>query len=374
MTDLAPSPTTTIRAALVTERGIVLTDRPVPEPGLGQVQLAPLVVGLCGSDVHAAAGKHPWMRLPYAPGHEVVAVVRALGEGVDGVAVGDRVVLEPTLPCWNCKQCRAGRQNLCEHLEFVGCGFVQGGLADLLTVPADRLHPLPPTMSDLDAALVEPLATPVHAVRLAAGEQSLAGRTVVVIGGGTIGQFVFAAARHRGADRVVVVDPMPAKRDLARARGAVAAIDPNTEDVVDRIGELLGESTDFVFDCVGIEATLAQGIALADRAGTVVVVGVPTADVSMSLELVQDRQIRIQGAATYLPEDYTEAIEMIAAGVVDAGTFVTAEYSMDELPEALAAATDPATMKVVVRPRPGSAPRPTHVNTHDSTRHKEQPL
>lgn len=340
----------TIRRAMVTAVDTIeVVEVPKPQPEPNEVSVRTGVVGICGSDLHAVAGHHPWMRIPYAPGHEVVGVVEAVGSDVTTVGVGVRVTVEPTLPCWTCKQCLAGNENICEHLQFLGCGYEQGALADSFTVPANRLHVLDDAMSDLDAALIEPLATPCHAVRLAVGDASLAGRAVVIIGAGTIGQLALAAARDRGADRVAVIDPMSSKRDLAVRRGAAAAFDPMSDDVVEAVLEHFGETADVVLDCVAVEATVAQAVQLVGRAGTVVVVGVPARDVVVPLQLIQDRQIRLQGAATYVPEDYRAATRIILSGAVAAADFISAEFPMERIDEALAAAKDPDTVKVVVR-------------------------
>lgn len=344
--------TPTIRKTMVTDIDtFILETVPTPSPGPGEASVRTTLVGICGSDLHAVAGHHPWMSLPYAPGHEVVGIVNAVGAEVTEVEVGDRVTVEPTLPCWECKQCLMGRENICENLQFLGCGYVQGAIADSFTVPANRLHLLEDSMGDQDAVLIEPLATPIHAVRLAVGNDcSLAGRTVVIIGVGTIGQLVLTAAQHWGADRVVVVDPLEAKRDMALRRGAEAAFDPAHGDIVDTVREHFGESADFVFDCVSIGVTLDQGIRLADRAGTVVVVGVPAKDVTIQLKLVQDRQIRILGAATYVPEDYRTAVDIITSGAVRASELITAYFPFDRLAEAFHAAADAQTVKVAVHP------------------------
>src|SRR5690348_6127679 len=143
---------------------------PVPEPGEALVRS--LVAGVCGSDLHAAHGRHPFVALPYRPGHEVVGVVES---AAGGFAVGQRVIVEPDLPCWTCKMCTTGRENLYENLKFFGCGYPQGGMADYFTLAANRLHPVPDALDDHAAALIEPLSTPVHAVRLAG---DVAGRSV----------------------------------------------------------------------------------------------------------------------------------------------------------------------------------------------------
>jgi 2-desacetyl-2-hydroxyethyl bacteriochlorophyllide A dehydrogenase len=340
-----------IRKAVVTAVDTIeLIEVPAPRPGVGEVSVRTSVAGICGSDLHAVAGHHPWMRIPFPPGHEVVGIVDTLGPGVTSVAVGARVTVEPTLPCWHCKQCLAGNENICENLRFLGCGYAQGAIADSFTVPANRLHVLDESMSDLDAVLIEPLATPCHAVRLAVGDGSLAGRTVAIVGGGTIGQLTLAAVLDRGADSVVVIDPMASKRELARRRGAAAAFDPAVEDLVETVLKHFGETVDVVFDCVAIEATVEQGVRLVGRAGTVVIVGVPARDVVVPLQVVQDRQIRIQGAATYVPEDYATAMRIIASGAVAAEDFISAEFPLDQASEALEAAKDLETVKVVVCP------------------------
>ena len=145
----------------------VATDAAVPSPKAHEALVRSVVTGICGSDTHAAHGRHPFIPIPYHPGHEAVGVVEALGSQVNGLAVGQRVTVEPDLPCWTCKMCTTGRQNLCESLQFFGCGWEQGGMADYFTVAANRLHAVPDELDDATAALIEPLSTPLHAVRLA---------------------------------------------------------------------------------------------------------------------------------------------------------------------------------------------------------------
>lgn len=327
---------------------IVLVDAPKPEPAAGEVLVEMRVTGVCGSDTHAAAGHHPFVSLPYHPGHEVVGIVCELGPEVIGVAVEDHVTVEPTLPCWHCKMCSTGRSNLCENLVFFGCGYNQGGMADFFTVPADRLHVIPAGMSDLQAALIEPLSTPVHAVRISGGVE---GKAVVIIGAGTIGLLVLAAALHAGARTVIMTDMLPSKRDRALRLGADAVFDAGDANVVDAVRSRLGESADVVFDCVAVQATVDQAILLADKAGTVMIVGVPTGPVTVPLPIVQDHQLRIQGSATYLPEDYRKAIEIIAAGEVRTEDLVTSQFPLEQVAQAFAASAGGEEVKVLITRR-----------------------
>jgi len=329
---------------------ILLVDAAVPIPEPDEILVESLVIGLCGSDTHAASGHHPFIALPYNPGHEVVGTVRELGTDVTDVQVGDRVIVEPTLPCWNCKMCTTGRVNLCENLRFFGCIHDQGGMADFFTIPANRVHAVPEDLTDLQAVLIEPLSTPVHAVNLSGG---VAGKAVAIIGAGTIGLLVLAAARHAGARRIVMTDVLASKRQRARRLGADAVVDAGSPDVVPRVRSELDESADVVFDCVAIQSTVDQAIQLAVKGGTVMIVGVPTRPVTVPLSLIQDYQIRVQGSATYLPSEYDIAIEIIRAGEVRVEGFVTARYPLDRAAAALASSAGGEEVKVVVLARGG---------------------
>jgi threonine dehydrogenase-like Zn-dependent dehydrogenase len=275
---------------------IVAEPLPVLAPHEALVSL--LVSGVCGSDLHGLHSTHPTMKPPYYPGHEVVGVVREIGGEVTTVKVGQRVTPEPPLPCGNCKMCRTERSNLCENLQFFGCGFREGGMADVFSIRADRLHVVPGGFDLRQAALIEPLSTPVHAARLAG---DLTGKAVAIIGCGTVGLLMLAVARAHGARKVVVTDVLANKRVGALARG-----------------------------------------------GTVVIVGVPSRPVEVPIFLLQDRQIRLQGATTSVAEDYAEAMEIIASGAVDAGTMVTASFPLERARDAFAAAASGKHLKVLV--------------------------
>jgi 2-desacetyl-2-hydroxyethyl bacteriochlorophyllide A dehydrogenase len=324
---------------------IAVEEADLPVPGPDEALVATLVAGVCGSDLHAAHGRHPFVPLPYRPGHEVVGVVETAGCAVADLAPGQRVIVEPDLPCWTCKMCASGRENLCENLQFFGCGYHQGGMADYFTLPANRLHPVPDELDDLTAALIEPLSTPVHAVRLAG---DVGGRSIAVLGAGTIGLLTLAVLRAHGAGKVVSTDPLPAKRDRAAALGADATIDATAPDVAGQVRTALGGSADIVFDCVSVQSSVGQAIAIADKGGTVVIVGVPAEAVTVPLPVVQDHQIRIQGSATYLPEDYRESARLLGQGAVRTADFVTAVRPLAQAAEAFALAGSGDHVKVLV--------------------------
>ncbi|AGZ45207.1 zinc-dependent alcohol dehydrogenase [Actinoplanes friuliensis] len=334
---------------VVTPDRVQVVEAAVPSPGPGEVLLRTLVAGVCGSDTHALRGRHPNVTPPYAPGHEVVGVVVEVAPDVTAVSVGQRVIVEPDLPCWSCKQCLAGRQNLCENLGFFGCGSEQGGMSDQFTIDVRRLHVVPDGLDDRTAALIEPVSTPVHAIRLAGDVKD---RAVAILGAGTIGLLTLKVAKAHGAGRVVMTARSARSRERALAFGADAVVDATATDAADQVRAALGESADVVFDCVAEQSTTLQALRIADKGGTVVVVGVPAGDVQIPLALLQDSQLRIQGSATYLPEDYTDAMTLLADGTVRASDFVTAVRPLTEAAEAFADAESTAHIKVLLAPNP----------------------
>lgn len=342
--NIAP-PIATMRRVVVATGGIAVVEAETPRPNPGEVLVRSVVAGVCGSDTHAAHGRHPFISLPYHPGHEVVGVVVEVGAGVNAVTPGQRVTIEPDLPCWNCKQCNTGRENLCENLRFFGCVHDQGGMADYFTIDARRVHVVPDQLNYLAAALIEPLSTPVHAVRLAGGVKD---RAVAILGAGTIGLLLLRVVLAHGAKRVVVTDMLPDKRDRALALGADAVVDAAVGGAVEQVRAALNESADVVFDCVAAAGTVRQAIGMASKGGTVVIVGVPTGEVAVPLPIVQDHQIRIQGSATYLPEDYAESMRLLLRGDVRVDDIVTSVVPLESVADAFAQSASGQHVKVLV--------------------------
>jgi L-iditol 2-dehydrogenase len=281
------------------------------------------------------------------PGHEIAGVVEQVGSDVDHLVAGTRVLLEANVVDGTCRYCRAGVYNQCEHLLVVGCQM-PGAMADRFEVPAEKLIPIPDDVSDDDAAIVEPLSSGTHAIRLADGVE---GKRVAVLGTGTIGLLTVAAARASGAAAIATTDLVSENRQRAVAMGADAAIDPlegSDADVADAIRDALGERPDVTFDCVAVQATVDLAVDLAQRGGTVIVLGVPTDRRSVALPLVQDREIRIQGSAMYVRCDVERALEIVRAGGVDATHLITGRFAMNDAAQAFAAAASTEHVKVQV--------------------------
>ncbi|MCW2557970.1 MAG: alcohol dehydrogenase [Mycobacterium sp.] len=326
---------------------VIVETVPAPVPIAGEARVRTTVVGICGSDLHAASGHHPFIDLPYRPGHEAVGVVEAVGPGVDESWVGRRVAIEPNLACGHCTQCRSGRYNICRELLVFGCQ-TPGALADSFTIAEDRLVGLADDLDDRHAVLIEPLATPVHAVRRAAETVGdLRGRPVVVIGAGPIGLFSLLAARQVGAT-VIVADLLESKRARAERLGAAGTFDPAAPDAIAAARRLIGGPAAVVIDCVARESSVAQAVELVDKGGAIMIVGVAAGATPVPLGLIQDRELALIGSLMYVREDFTAALDMLAAGAVPVDEIISAEFDLEHSAEAFAASADAENVKVLV--------------------------
>jgi 2-desacetyl-2-hydroxyethyl bacteriochlorophyllide A dehydrogenase len=326
---------------------IAVETEPVPHPRPGEVRVRPTVVGVCGSDTHACLGSHPFIDLPYRPGHEVVGVVDEIGDGVEGLGAGDRVVVEPNLACGRCPQCRAGRYNICANLQVFGCQ-TPGGLADRFVIAADRLHRLPSSLADLDAVLIEPLATPVRAVR---STGDLTGKSVLILGAGPIGLLAMTAARTAGAARIAVTDLQASKRERAAQLGADVIIDGRASNAVEQVTLALDGPTDVVFDCVARGTSMAQATDVVAKGGEIVIIGVGApGQTPVRLDLIQDREIVVRGSLMFVAQDFATSLRLVTAGAVRADDLVTSVFEgLDGAAGAFRASTDPEECKVLVR-------------------------
>ncbi|MBB3664236.1 2-desacetyl-2-hydroxyethyl bacteriochlorophyllide A dehydrogenase [Prauserella sediminis] len=310
-----------------------------PRPGLGEALVAPSYVGICGSDLHVYAGRHPFVRPPVVTGHESIGEVLAIGDGVTGIDRGERVLINPLVHCGQCAACAAGALNTCESARVLG--FKLPGTARTRTVQdASRLHRVPDAVATDVACLAEPLATAVHAVGRTHGPPAL--ENVLVIGGGCIGLAVLLAARAHGAGRITLVEPVAAKRDLASRLGADRVVEP------ERLGELAGFTT--AFDCVAGADTLRAAVAGTRGGGRVVVVGVPSrTELDLPLPRMQRFEVDLVGSGMYLPADIDSALSLIADGAIDPRPLISRCFPLADASSAYPAAADPDTVKVLVR-------------------------
>src|SRR5215216_7888499 len=251
------------RAAVLTRPGeIVVEDRPIPEPGPREVLVEIASVGVCGSDIHYYEHGRigPFVvNAPLILGHESAGRVAAVGDEVTKHAVGDRVTLEPGVPCGRCEQCRAGRYNLCPDVVFFATPPVDGAFTDHVVIHEDFAFALPDSLSDDVGALMEPLSVGIWACRKARVQ---AGDRVLVTGAGPIGQLVMQVALANGATQVEVSDVNEHRLALAERTGATRAF---------RAGDDEPSTADVFIECSGHPAALQAGIAALRPAGTAVI-------------------------------------------------------------------------------------------------------
>jgi L-iditol 2-dehydrogenase len=261
-----------------------LVDGPVPAPGPGEVQVRVEAVGICGSDLHdfseGKVGDTP-CQYPMVLGHEPAGVVVSTGTGVTGWAPGDRAALEPALYCYHCEFCLSGRHNICANIRFLSSPVDPGYFREFVNLPAGNLLPLPRGVGFNEGTLFEPLAVALHSMKFAALQPR---ETAVVFGAGPIGLLTLIVLKLRGAGRVWVVEPVAHRREMAKAAGADAVIDPHTVDAARQILQDTGKrGVDLAIDCATRENTVNLAIQAVRNGGRLVITGIP-ADLHVSLE------------------------------------------------------------------------------------------
>jgi L-iditol 2-dehydrogenase len=282
-------------------------------------------VGICGSDVHYfAEGGIGSQRVayPFTVGHEGAGLVEAVGTAVTRVRVGDRIAIDPALPCGVCDQCKAGRPHTCRNQRFLGCpGQIEGCLAEYLVMPEASCFPIPDTMTLDQAATVEPLSIGVYAVSLA---PPMPGAKIGILGAGPIGLSVLLPARSEGVGQVYMTDKIDARVRVALRAGADWAGNPDTEDVVEAIAQREPELLDAVFECSGDQAAMDQAIQLLKPGGMLLLIGIPGAQnrVSFDINLLRRKEIRIQNVRRQ-NGCVQRAIDLIADRAVDVDVMIT---------------------------------------------------
>lgn len=335
------------RAAIMyAPRDVRVEEALVPKPGPREVLVEIKSVGVCGSDVHYYEHGRigPFVvRAPLVLGHESAGVVVGLGAEASKHQIGGRVAIEPGVPCGACRQCRAGRYNLCPEVKFFATPPVDGAFANYVAVHEDFAFPLPDSVSDDAGALIEPLSVGLWACRKA---DLAPGAEVLVTGAGPIGLLAMAAAFASGAAAVTITDVYPARLDLARRLGATRALDVSREPLADA-----GVEADALIECSGNPSALADGIRALRPAGVAVAVGIALGEeVSVPLSVLQNREITLTGIFRYA-HTYPAAIALVAAGRIDLDAIVSGHYALDDTAEALQAGRrDPAKVKVMVTP------------------------
>jgi 2-desacetyl-2-hydroxyethyl bacteriochlorophyllide A dehydrogenase len=314
-----------MRAAVISGPGEVeVTTIDDPAPEAGEVVVAVAACGICGTDLHILDG-HFAPSLPIVPGHEFAGEVVAVGKGVEQVAIGDRVAVDPSLYCGACQECRRGRGNLCERWGAIGVSTA-GGAADFAVAPAGSCVQLPEHLDLRDAALIEPLSCAVRGfdvVDVRLGDRCL------IYGAGTMGLINLTLALRSGATRVDVVDLSPSRLDGARNAGATSTA--ASADDLDP-----GRGWDLVIDCTGVVAAIEDGLGRVRRGGTFLQFGVAneSAVASWSPFQIYNNEITIAGSMAVL-HSFERAAELFSAGVLEPGSIISDRIPLEQYPDAI---------------------------------------
>ncbi|MGK7868565.1 L-idonate 5-dehydrogenase [Falsiroseomonas sp. E2-1-a20] len=323
-------------------RDLRVEDQPEAAPGPGQVAIRIRAGGICGSDLHYYQhGGFGVVRVrePMVLGHEIAGEVAGLGPGVAGLAVGDRVAVNPSLPCGTCKYCLSGAAQHCLDMRFYGSAMrmphIGGGFRQSLVCEAARAVKLPADMPLQRAAFAEPLAVCLHAARQAG---PLLGARVLVTGAGPIGMLCLLVARHAGARHVVMTDLAPKPLALALQLGADAAHDLRAEpEALAPYGADKGHF-DVVFECAGSGAALAGAIAAARPGATIVQVGLG-GDATVPLNALVAKEITLRGTFRF-HEEFALAVDILARGAIDPMPLLTEVLPMEQAVAAFDLAAD----------------------------------
>jgi L-iditol 2-dehydrogenase len=306
-------------------------DVPAPVAGPADVIVAVKACGICGSDVHGMDGSTGRRRPPIIMGHEAAGVISSLGSGVIGWKAGDRVTFDSTIYCGHCEFCRRGLINLCDNRRVLGVSCEDyrqnGAFAEYVAVPQHILYRLPDGLTFEHAALVEPFAIALHAVRRAPPTLN---DTVVVVGAGMIGLALVQALSQAGCGRLIAVDVAADRLALAAKCGATTAINSATEEAPAAILRLTrGLGADLAFEAVGLPATVDLTLRCLRKGGAATLVGNVTPKVEFPLQTAVTRELTIHGSCASQGE-YPACLDMLARGALRAAPLISATAPLAE--------------------------------------------
>jgi L-iditol 2-dehydrogenase len=316
-----------MKQSVMTRPGVIeFRDISRPTAGPGEVLVHIQRIGVCGSDIHVYHGLHPYTSYPIVQGHEVSGLIAEVGAGVAGLRVADLVTFMPQVTCGECYPCTHGMEHICESLKVMGFQ-TDGAGQEYFPVAASKVLKMPGGISLDQAAMVEPVAVGVHAIRRGGG---VAGKNVVVLGAGTIGNMLAQSARAAGANKVMLSDINAYKLERAQACGFECAVNPRENDLASVVRNCMGpDRADVIFECVGAEETITAAVDIARKGSTIVIVGVFGKQPVVDIGLVQDRELTLVGTLMYQKPDFEQAVEWLAAGKLNLSALISARFPFE---------------------------------------------
>mmetsp|Transcript_9679 Transcript_9679/g.21606 ORF Transcript_9679/g.21606 Transcript_9679/m.21606 type:complete len:369 (+) Transcript_9679:50-1156(+) len=361
-----PTLSETDAAVLVGLKQLKVLKRAVGPPARDQVQLKMDCVGICGSDMaywsKGIAGGFVEIDFSEAGlcsgycgqmGHECSGTVLQVGDDVSNLQVGDRVALEPGVPCGGCKPCRLGRYNLCPRMKFIGSAVnkVPGAMCTVFNHAASFCYKLPPNVSLEEGALLEPLCVSLQAVTRA--EVGL-GHNVLVSGAGPIGLMTALCCAAAGAASITITDMVDAKLETARSLGVTYALKANTPNIVEVMESQLGEKFDVCFECCGVPSALDICVRAAASGGKVCVVANFSDSTPVRLQEAARREIDIIGVYRYC-NLYPKALALVASGKVNLKAVISKKFPLSKVNEAFEHFASGVPIKVLIEPNSSAA-------------------
>lgn len=337
----------TIQAAFYRgNQSFVVEDTAPQVAGPGEVSIRTAYCGICGTDMHVYHGNmDARVGLNRIVGHEMSGIVSEVGEGVEGINVGQKAVVRPLDHCGDCPACNAGHKHICHNLKFLGLD-TDGAMQEVWTVPAHTIHLLPHDMRLDHAALIEPVAVACHDVRMADLQD---GEDVLVIGGGPIGILCAMVARDAGGD-VMVSEVNPARLAIAQKLG-FDTLNPKENDLADAVHARTGaKGADVVFEVSGTQPGVDAMTACAATRARIVMVAIHAQRPAIDLFQFFWRELKLLGARVYEPADYEKAIALVASGAVDADTVITDVSPLAQIQAAFEALdSSPTALKSLIK-------------------------
>ncbi|XP_052811599.1 sorbitol dehydrogenase-like [Mya arenaria] len=344
---------TNLSAVLFKAKDLQLVERPICEPGKGEVQLCMQKVGICGSDVHywqeGRIGDRFVVQAPMLLGHECSATVTKVGDGVTHPkSVGDRVAIEPHGVCRKCDACKTGRYNLCPDVFFLATPPDSGALARYHVHGADFVFKLPDNVSFEEGALIEPLSVGLHACRRA---RLSMGHRVLVCGAGPIGLCAMLSAKAFGAAAVCVTDIDSGRLEFAKKLGASHTLliekGQTEEQVAAKVAETLGAAPDRTIECSGAQFSVNLGVYATKPGGVFVIVGHGPSKVEFPVVSLVAKEIAILGSFRYI-NTWQTAIDMISCGKINVAPLVTHRFTLEDTLAAFETARSGVGVKVMI--------------------------
>jgi L-iditol 2-dehydrogenase len=323
-----------MRALLLSSyRHLEVADLPEPAPAAEDVLVRVGACGICGSDVHGYDGASGRRIPPIVMGHEAAGTVAAVGSAVDRFSVGERVTFDSTIYCGHCEYCLRGETNLCNYRQVLGVSCADyrraGAFAEYVVVPQGIVHRLPDSLSFSEAAMLEAVSVAMHAVSLSPIES---GTTALVLGAGMIGLLILQALRAVGCTTVWVADIDASRLKLASDLGATAILEATGRDLTSKVSDLTGgNGVDLVLEAIGINETVSAAMDCVRKGGAVTLVGNIAPEVTLPLQKVVTRQIRLQGSCASAGE-YPQAIALVASGRIRVKPLITAVAPLEDGP------------------------------------------